>query len=70
MFATFRHWVVMAVAYKRNKMYVRVVVAGLLAVISSPVDFFIEGKRFLTKIAIAAKSSDVDEGVKKKDECI
>ena len=38
-FATFRHWAVLAVAYKRNKMYGHIVLAGIAAFFSSPCDF-------------------------------
>lgn len=49
-FATFRHWAVLAVAYKRNKMYAHILLAGVAALLSSPLDFVIETSGFLSKI--------------------
>ncbi len=41
-FATFRHWAVMVVAYKRNKMYGQLLLSIIKAFFSSPVDFIVE----------------------------
>ena len=49
-FATFRHYAVLAVAYKRNKMYGHILLAGIAAFFSSPKDFFVEIKSFLQKV--------------------
>lgn len=49
-FIKFRHYVVLAVACKRNKRYVEAIKYGLQAVVSSPLDTFIEVKRFVTKV--------------------
>ena len=49
-FATFRHWAVMVVAYKRNKMYGHVILAAFRAFFSSPKDFITESVHFGVKI--------------------
>lgn len=48
-FATFRHWAVMVVAYKRNGMYGQLLMAAMKAFFSSPVDFVTEVIRFRRK---------------------
>lgn len=50
-FATFRHWAVMVVAYKRNKMYGQLLLAAVKAFFSSPVDFIVEIVQFGLKTA-------------------
>lgn len=52
-FATFRHWAVLAVAYKRNKMYGHMIKSGIIAICKSPRDFFVELRNFLNKIRAA-----------------
>lgn len=49
-FATFRHWAVLAVAYKRNRMYGCIVLAGIAAFCSSPCDFVMEIYSYFAKI--------------------
>ena len=49
-FIKFRHWAVMVVAYKRNKMYGSMMLAGIRALLSSPVDFIVQVTGFLKKI--------------------
>jgi len=46
----FRHWAVMVVAYKRNKQYYLMPLAGISAFIVSPEDFFREIIKFVRKI--------------------
>ncbi len=46
MYARFRHWAVMVVAYKRNKMYVQMAMATITAFVVSPVDFCCEIGKF------------------------
>lgn len=48
-YATFRHWAVMVVAYKRNKMYGQLLLATVKAFFSSPIDFIVEVTRFGVK---------------------
>ncbi len=50
MYIRFRYWVVMAVAYARNKMYAKMFLAGVLAVLTSPIDFLNEGFKYLYNI--------------------
>lgn len=49
-FIEFRHWAVMVVAYKRNSMYLQMIISGLKAFISSPKDFLLQVVKFFTKI--------------------
>lgn len=49
-FATFRHWAVLIVAYKRNKMYLSILGALIVAFFSSPRDFISESNKFLSNI--------------------
>lgn len=46
----FRHWAVMVVAYKRNRMYGKMFSAGARAIITSPSDFLTEVSRYAKKI--------------------
>lgn len=46
----FRHWVVMAIAYKRNKMYFSMVYAFIKGFVSSPKNFFEQFFIFVNKI--------------------
>lgn len=50
MFIRFRHWAVMTVAYRRNKKPLQMLMAGIMAFVVSPVDFFCEVGGFLTKV--------------------
>jgi len=49
-FIRFRHWAVMVVGYMRNHMYYRMLCAGVVAFIVSPLDFSREIPRFLRGI--------------------
>ena len=49
-FINFRHWAVMAVAYKRNRRPISILYAGVRAFLSSPLNFFGEITRFLRKV--------------------
>lgn len=49
-FIKFRHYVVLAVACKRNKRYIETIKYGLQAIWVSPVDTFIEMKNFIAKL--------------------
>lgn len=49
-FINFRHWAVMVIAYKRNKMYPQMIGAGIKAFVSSPIDFFIQVTGFFYKV--------------------
>ncbi len=49
-FIRFRHWAVMVVAYKRNKMYFHMLPAGIKAFFSSPLDFFEQIWGFVKKV--------------------
>lgn len=49
-FIKFRHYVVLAVACKRNKRYLEMLKYGVQAVASSPVDALLEVKRFVVKV--------------------
>lgn len=49
-YINFRHWTVMAIAYKRNKMYLAMAKAGLKGFLSSPKIFFDELCAFVNKI--------------------
>lgn len=49
-FIKFRHWAVMVVAYKRNRMYLQMLLAGLKAFFSSPLDFFEQIFGFAKKV--------------------
>lgn len=46
----FRHWAVMVVAYKRNKMYYMMPIAAFRAFVSSPLDLFREVFKYIKKI--------------------
>ena len=52
-FITFRHWAVMAVAYKRNRQLYAIPYAGIRAFLASPIDFFTQIARFFKKIQSA-----------------
>lgn len=49
-FINFRHWAVMVIAYKRNRMYFQMLFAGLKAFFSSPLDFFEQVFGFAKKV--------------------
>lgn len=49
-FIRFRHYAVMVVAYKRNRMPLKMIGAGIAALVSSPVDFVKEVGGFLMKV--------------------
>lgn len=49
-FIKFRHWAVMVVAYKRNRMYLSMIISGAKAFISSPGDFIFQVVTFLKRI--------------------
>ena len=49
-YINFRHWAVMVVAYRRNRMPAQMLLAGLRALISSPGDFFAEVFGFVRRI--------------------
>ena len=49
-FINFRHWAVMVVAYKRNKMYLEMIESGIKALVSSPYDFITQVTGFLNKV--------------------
>ncbi len=49
-FIRFRHFAVMVVAYKRNAMYIRMLVAGTTAFIVSPIDFVRQVIKFVCKV--------------------
>ncbi len=57
-FATFRHWAVLAIAYKRNRMYGRVGLAVLTSFIASPIDFISEICCFFRKVQ--RRRQDID----------
>lgn len=46
----FRHWAVMVVAYKRNKMFYMIPIATVRAFLSSPIDLFKEVFKYAKKI--------------------
>lgn len=46
MFIRFRYHAVFAISYKRNKQYGLFIINALLAVLSSPLDFLLEGSKF------------------------
>lgn len=46
----FRHWAVMVVAYKRNKMYLKMLGATVVAFVSSPIDLVKEIFKYIKKI--------------------
>lgn len=50
MFVHFRHNAVMVVAYKRNKEYIKAIFSGIKMVVSSPIDFITELKKFIFTI--------------------
>ena len=49
-FATFRHWAVLIVAYRRNKMYASILGALIVAFFISPLDFVLEVNKFIGNI--------------------
>ena len=49
-FIKFRHYMVMAIAYKRNRNYAKVIVSLIKAFIFSPIDFIDQGIKFAFKI--------------------
>lgn len=49
-FVRFRHHAVMAVAYKRNRMWIRMLGEGGVALLASPFDFIREGSKFLGRV--------------------
>ncbi|MCK1239988.1 glycosyltransferase [Streptococcus uberis] len=49
-YINFRHWAVMVVAYKRNKMYFKMIVSGFKAFFASPTIFLKEVFGFVEKI--------------------
>ena len=49
-FINFRHWAVMTVAYKRNRMYPQMLMASVRAFFSSPYDFVCQVSGFVSKI--------------------
>jgi glycosyltransferase involved in cell wall biosynthesis len=51
----FRHYAVLVVAYKRNNMFIKAVLIGMVAFLSSPLDFIKEVFRFYKKITLARK---------------
>lgn len=51
-FINFRHWAVMVVAYRRNRMIPQMIGAGVRALVSSPQDFVIQVRDYLQKVAI------------------
>lgn len=55
----FRHYAVMAVAYRRNGMYLRMLWAGLIAIVSAPVVFMKEISKFVGKILKHSKRKKV-----------
>ncbi len=57
MYATFRHWAVMAVAYKRNGMYAHILGAVVMALLSSPIDCIVEVYKFAQKIYEAERKA-------------
>lgn len=50
MFVRFRHWAVLAVAYKRNCMYLKMIGAAMVSVFCSPVDFVIQVTKFISNV--------------------
>ncbi len=50
MFIRFRHYAVMAVAYKRNKQYFKALGNAIIMFLASPIDFVVEVSRFLSNI--------------------
>jgi glycosyltransferase involved in cell wall biosynthesis len=50
MFINFRHYAVMAVAFKRNKEYLKSLLSAIAMFLTSPVDFFKEASRFINKV--------------------
>lgn len=54
-FISFRHYAVMVVAYKRNRMPFKMIGAGIAAFVSSPVDFTKEVGGFVIKILKSRK---------------
>lgn len=50
-FINFRHWAVMVVAYKRNYMYLQMLIACIKAFCSSPIDFIAQVSKFVGKVA-------------------
>ena len=50
-FIKFRHWAVMVVAYKRNRMYLHMLGAGIVAFFASPIDFVTQVCKFTKKVA-------------------
>lgn len=58
MFITFRHYAVMVIAYKRNDKYIRAMISGIIMLLSSPMDFFSEVKRYLSNRVKYRKSEE------------
>jgi hypothetical protein len=54
-FIRFRHYAVMVVAYRRNRMYFRMALAGLKALLCAPVIFFKEVFGFIFKVLKSRK---------------
>lgn len=50
LFVRFRHYIVMMIAYKRNKNYIKVIISLIKAFLFSPVDFIGQGMKFALKI--------------------
>lgn len=51
LFIRFRHHVVMAIAYKRNNQYLKMIGQSLIAGVTSPGDLFIEAYKFIKRIS-------------------
>lgn len=51
-FIRFRHYAVMVVAYKRNSMYFKAIIAGITALLSSPIDFVEQVSGYIYKITL------------------
>ena len=60
-FINFRHWAVMVVAYKRNRMLPQMLLAGLRAFLASPGDFITQVSGFLRRVRKNANINEADQ---------
>lgn len=58
MFIRFRHYAVMVVAYLRNKMYLKAIIAAVASFVVSPIDFCQQVLGFIKRVIIQRKSKE------------
>lgn len=58
MFINFRHYAVLAIAYKRNNSYLMTLFNSILMILASPIDFIIEITKFISNIIKKRKAGN------------